>query len=75
MSVDIRSNSLIVGGSEHYVALAAEIIETLDSSPAQERKFEVYHLKNSRAFEIQARCRAFSRRMRSSWRPPSASKP
>jgi len=59
VSVDIRSNSLIVGGSEHYVGLASEIIETLDSSPAQERKFEVYHLKNSRASEIQGSLQTF----------------
>jgi type II secretion system protein D len=59
VSVDIRSNSLIVGGSEHYVGLASQIIETLDSSPAQERKFEVYHLKNSRASEIQASLQTF----------------
>ncbi len=59
VAVDIRSNSLIVGGAEHYVALAAEIIETLDASPAQERKFEVYHLKNSRAVEIQASLQTF----------------
>jgi len=59
VSVDIRSNSLIVGGSEHYVALASEIIETLDASPAQERKFEVYHLKNSRAAEIQGSLQTF----------------
>jgi len=59
VSVDIRSNSLIVGGSEHYVALASEIIDTLDSSPAQERKFEVYHLKNSRASEIQGSLQTF----------------
>jgi type II secretory pathway component GspD/PulD (secretin) len=59
VSVDIRSNSLIVGGSEHYVALASEIIETLDSSPAQERKFEAYHLKHSRAFQIQSSLQTF----------------
>jgi len=59
VAVDIRSNSLIVGGSEHYVGLAAEIIEALDASPAQERKFEVYHLKNSQAFEIQSSLQSF----------------
>ena len=44
-----RTNSLLVGGTEHYVALVAEIIETLDSSPAQERKTEVYRLRNGQA--------------------------
>jgi type II secretory pathway component GspD/PulD (secretin) len=59
VAVDVRSNSLLVGGSEHYVTLASEIIETLDSSPAQERKFEVYHLKNSRAIMIQSSMQTF----------------
>ena len=54
VSVDLRSNSLLIGGTEHYVALASEIIQTLDASPAQERKSEVYRLKNSRAPDIQA---------------------
>jgi type II secretion system protein D len=59
VAADIRSNSLLVGGSERYVTLASEIIETLDSSPAQARKFAVYHLKNSRAFQIQASLQSF----------------
>ena len=62
VTVDLRTNSLLVGGSDHYVALAAEIIETLDSSPAQERKSEVYRLKNSRSWEIETALRNFLRR-------------
>ena len=59
VTVDLRSNSLLVGGTEHYVALASNIIQTLDSSPAQERKTEVYRLKNSRALEIQGALQNF----------------
>ncbi len=61
VTVDLRSNSLLIGGSEHYVNLASQIVETLDSSPAQERKSEVYRLKNSRALEIQAALQNFLR--------------
>lgn len=45
VSVDPRTNTLLVGGTEHYVALVQQIIETLDSSEALERKTEVYRLK------------------------------
>ena len=37
VTVDVRTNSLLIGGSEHYVALSSQIVEELDSSPAQER--------------------------------------
>ena len=49
VTVDIRTNSLLIGGSEHYVALSSQIVEELDSSPAQERITQVYRLKNSQA--------------------------
>jgi len=61
LTVDLRTNSLIVGGAEHYVALASEIIQTLDSSPAQERQAEVYRLKNSRAPDVEGALRNFLR--------------
>ncbi|MEM7233159.1 MAG: secretin N-terminal domain-containing protein, partial [Planctomycetota bacterium] len=53
VTVDSRTNSLLVGGTEPYVNLAAEIIEELDASPAREQKVEVYRLKNAKADEIQ----------------------
>ena len=52
VTVDVRTNSLLVGGSEHYVELAVQIIDELDSSPAQERITKVYRLKNAQAEEI-----------------------
>jgi len=61
VTVDLRSNSLLVGGTERYVALAGEIINTLDQSPAQERKAEVYRLKNARAVDIQNALQNFLR--------------
>ncbi|MCP5526398.1 MAG: hypothetical protein H7A47_06270 [Verrucomicrobiales bacterium] len=59
VTVDLRTNSLLVGGTEHYVALASEIIETLDSAPAQERKAEVYRLRNTRAQDVEVPLRTF----------------
>jgi type II secretory pathway component GspD/PulD (secretin) len=61
VTVDLRSNSLLIGGTEHYVKLASQIVENLDASPAQERRAEVYRLKNSRALEIQAALQSFVR--------------
>ncbi len=59
VTVDPRTNSLLIGGTEHYVELASEIIIDLDSSPAQERETEVYRLRNSQATEVQTAVRSF----------------
>jgi type II secretion system protein D len=49
VTVDPRTNSLLVGGTDHYVALVEEIINALDSSTAQERRTEVIRLRNAQA--------------------------
>jgi type II secretory pathway component GspD/PulD (secretin) len=54
VTVDYRTNSLLVGGTDHYVALAADIIEQLDASPARERDTKVYRLRNAQAQDLQA---------------------
>jgi len=59
VTVDVRTNSLLLGGTEHYVKLAEDIINELDSSPAQERMTKVYRLKNAQATDIQTALRSF----------------
>jgi type II secretion system protein D len=59
VTIDPRTNSLLIGGTDHYVGLASEIISELDSSPAMERKTEVYRLRNSRAKEVELALRSF----------------
>jgi type II secretion system protein D len=59
VTVDPRTNSLLVGGTEHYVALVSQIIESLDSSEGQERRSRVYRLKNAQAKEVQTAIRSF----------------
>jgi type II secretion system protein D len=59
VTVDVRTNSLLIGGSQHYVALSSQIIEELDSSPAQERITKVYRLKNSQAEILATALQAF----------------
>lgn len=59
VTVDLRTNSLLVGGTQHYVALAAEVIEELDASPAQDRATKVYRLKNAQGTDIETALRSF----------------
>jgi len=59
VTVDPRTNSLIVGGTDHYVGLVSELINTLDSSVAHERNSEVIRLRNSQAPEIATAIRQF----------------
>jgi len=59
VTIDLRTNSLLLGGTDHYVGLAAHIIEELDSSPALERMTEVYRLKNAQAKEVETALRSF----------------
>ncbi|MBN2508403.1 MAG: hypothetical protein JXQ71_17125 [Verrucomicrobia bacterium] len=59
VTVDLRTNSLLVGGTEHYVALVSEIVTSLDLDPGQERKSEVYRLKNAQADEVATALRTF----------------
>ncbi|MSU34703.1 MAG: hypothetical protein EXS36_06250 [Pedosphaera sp.] len=59
VTIDPRTNSLLIGGTEHYVLLVSQIIESLDASPANERKTEVIRLKNSVALDVAAAIRTF----------------
>ena len=59
VTVDPRTNSLLVGGTDHYVKLVSEIIESLDSSQAHERNSEVIRLRNSQATDVAMAIRNF----------------
>jgi type II secretion system protein D len=59
VTIDLRTNSLLLGGTDHYVGLAAHLIEELDSSPALERLTEVYRLKNAQATEVERALKSF----------------
>jgi type II secretion system protein D len=49
ITVDQRTNSLLVGGTREYVELVARVIEQLDASPAEDRQTAVYRLRNANA--------------------------
>jgi len=59
VTIDLRTNSLLLGGTDHYVGLAAHLIEELDSSPALERITQVFRLKNGQAREIETALKSF----------------
>ncbi len=59
VTVDVRTNSLLVGGTDEYVELVGRVINELDSVPAQERVTKVYHLRNARALDIEAALTSF----------------
>jgi type II secretion system protein D len=59
VTIDPRTNSLLVGGTDHYIKLVAQIIQELDSSPAHERKTEVYRVRNGKAQELALAIRSF----------------
>ena len=59
VTVDPRTNSLLVGGTDHYVRLVSEIIDSLDSSQAHERNSEVIRLRNSQAADVATAIRNF----------------
>ncbi|MDP6542500.1 MAG: secretin N-terminal domain-containing protein [Phycisphaerae bacterium] len=59
VTVDTRTNSLLVGGTKQYVELAGTVIKELDSSPAQERETKIYRLRNAQAADIQTALRSF----------------
>ncbi len=59
VTVDVRTNSLLVGGTRHYVHLASEVIQELDQSTASERLTEVYRLRNAQAADIETAVSSF----------------
>lgn len=59
VTVDVRTNSLLIGGTKQYVELCAKVIEGLDASPAMERQTQVYRLHNARASDVQTALRNF----------------
>lgn len=59
ITVDMRTNSLIIGGTKQQIDMAAAVIRELDASPAQDRVTKVYRPKNSQASEIQAALSSF----------------
>jgi len=59
VTVDPRTNSLLVGGTDHYVKMVEQIIESLDTSTANDRRTEVIRLKNTQSSDVAGAVRNF----------------
>lgn len=53
ITIDRRTNTLLVSGTKEYLEQVREVVEGLDSIDANEREQLVYSLKNAQASEIQ----------------------
>ena len=54
ITVDSRTNSLLVSGTPAYLDLVASVVSELDAEEANERETFVYRLKNATADEVAA---------------------
>ena len=52
MTVDSRTNSLLVSGTPNYLDLVADVVQELDALEANEREVFVYQLRNAVADEV-----------------------
>ncbi len=59
VTVDPRTNSLLIGGTDHYVQMVEQIIDSLDSSTANDRRTEVVRLKNTQSADVALAVRSF----------------
>ncbi|TVQ62329.1 MAG: hypothetical protein EA378_05260 [Phycisphaerales bacterium] len=53
ITIDPRTNTLLVSGTQEYLELVAAVVDELDTIEAAERERLVYHLKNAKAAEIE----------------------
>jgi type II secretion system protein D len=68
VTVDTRTNTLLIGGTKQYVDLAEKVIQELDSSTAQERQTMVYRLHNARATDVQTAVQSWLTAETNLWR-------
>jgi len=52
ITVDSRTNSLIVSGTPKYLELVKQVVDELDAQDANERETLVYNLRNAQADEV-----------------------
>ncbi|GIW73989.1 MAG: hypothetical protein KatS3mg103_0511 [Phycisphaerales bacterium] len=54
ITIDYRTNTLIVSATKEYIDLVSDVINRLDSIQATEREEVVYSLQNAQAAEVQS---------------------
>ena len=53
ITVDGRTNTLLISGTIEYIELCSKIVTELDAQPQQDRLSAVYRLRNARAKDVQ----------------------
>ncbi|MEL7472372.1 MAG: secretin N-terminal domain-containing protein [Planctomycetota bacterium] len=53
ITIDARTNTILVSGTAEYLQLVAEVVDRLDEIEANERESLVYHLQNAQAAEAE----------------------
>ena len=53
ITVDVRTNSLLMGGTKRYVDMAEKVARDLDANTVTERLTQVFRPKNAQAADIQ----------------------
>ncbi len=59
ITVDRRTNTLLVSGTQEYLDEVGEVVEKLDSIQALEREQRVFDLRNAQAEEIEATLQSY----------------
>lgn len=59
ITVDPRTNSLLVSGTPEYLRLVSEVVNNLDNQVAEERRQVTYELKNARVEEVATALQTF----------------
>ncbi len=62
ITVDARTNTLLVSGTEQYIKDVRRIVEHLDSIEATEREGFVYRLRNAQASEVETTLQTYFQR-------------
>jgi len=59
ITIDARTNSLLVSGTEDQLELVEEVVTSLDTVEGTERERVVYHLRNAQADEVETTLREY----------------
>jgi type II secretion system protein D len=59
ITIDPRTNSLLVAGTREYIELVGKVVTDLDASPAEDRQTMVYRLRNTKATDIETALKTF----------------
>lgn len=59
IAVDLRTNTLVVSGTEEYLLLVRKLVTEIDAIQANERERRVYHLRNAKAKEIETTLQSY----------------